>query len=123
MKARFSEQYWYDMWDKMLVPVPGGDYINLEGKLDREMAPLEGFDITEEQMWKIRCEYAKPIAAEATALVHKELKQLKDIDSGKAGYGYTTKLQEIHADYEFRKRFEFNCIQLRDFKRKYNIVT
>ena len=123
MKAIFSEQYWYEKWDEMLVPAPGEDYINLEAKMDREVAPLDGLGITEAQMWKIRCEYAKPIAAEATALVRKELKTLKDIDSGRAQWGYTTALQEIHHDYEFRQRFEFNCIQLRDFKRKYNIAT
>ena len=122
MKARFSEKYWYDKWEQMLIPVPDENYINLEQMLEDEIKVFKNIEISKDQMELIKQMYAKHIAVKATALVHRELKILKDIDSGKAQWGFTNRTQDINYDYNYRQRFEFNCIQLRDFKRKYKIA-
>lgn len=120
MKALFSEKYYRQFWDRFLEKVPGDDYINLEDELKFEMhfypdtLPAEALQALE----KIK---AKEIANRCKELCLKEMETVKALEAGKASLGYTTQSQEIHARAEFRKRFEFNCLQLRDFKEKYRI--
>lgn len=121
MKSLFSEQYYKDHWDEFLKRVPGDDYINLEADLDRELAVLREAGLTEEHIKMVEHIYAKPIADKCHTLVLKELKTLKAVMAGEAAWGYTTKRQDIEAEYRFRTRFDFNCLQLREFKKKYNI--
>ena len=47
------------------------------------------------------------------------MREVRAVREGRASLGYTTHLQEIRARYEFEARFEFNCLQLADFKKKY----
>lgn len=120
MKPLFSEQYYKDHWDKFLERVPGDDYINLEGELEKALAVFKGI-LTDEQIKAVEPIYAKPIAEKGHTLVLKELKTMKEVLAGEAGFGYTTKRQEIDAQYRFRTRFDFNCLQLREFKKNHNI--
>lgn len=121
MKPLFSEQYYKDHWDEFLKRVPGNDYINLEADLDRELAVLREAGLTEEQIKMVEHIYAKPIAEKCHTLVMEELKTLKAVMSGKAGWGYTTERGDYDAQYRFRTRFDFNCLQLREFKKNHNI--
>ena len=121
MKAWFSEDYYYTVWDQMLERVPGEDYRNLEAELERKLAPLQGMQISEQDMLKIKRVYAKPIADSCEALVRKEMKTWRQIEAGEASFGHITESQEYRARADFHKRFEFNCLQLRDFKRKYGL--
>ena len=104
MKAIFSEEYYKMNWERFLVKVPGNDYFNAEGKLDC-----------------IRKIEAKKIAVELNALVHRELQVVKDVEAGKASFGMITASQEYKAKADFRKRFEFNCLQLKYFCEKYGV--
>lgn len=121
MKPLFSEQYYMDHWDEFLKRVPGDDYINLEGELEREMRVLRESGLTDDQLKLVEPIYAKPIADRCHILVLKELKTMKAVLVGEAGFGYTTERQNIEAQYKFRTRFEFNCLQLREFKKNHNI--
>ena len=121
MKPLFSEQYYMDHWDEFLKRVPGDDYINLEGELEREMRVLREVGLTDDQLKLVEPIYAKPIADRCHTLVLKELKTMKAVLVGEADFGYTTKRQNIEAQYRFRTRFEFNCLQLREFKKNHNI--
>lgn len=121
MKPLFSEQYYKDHWNEFLKRVPGDDYINLEGELEQEMAVLREAGLTEEQLKLVEPIYAKPIADKCHALVMKELKTMKGLMNGGTTLGYTTEQQEIHARATFHKRFDFNCLQLREFKKNHNI--
>lgn len=117
MTARFSEDYYRKYWDRFLVKVPGEDYRNLEAELEREMNVYS--DIHESAVAIIRKMEAKKIADSCEKLVRKEMEICKRLESGKSSFGYTTQSQEIAARGELRKRFEFNCLQLKDFKEKY----
>ena len=121
MKPLFSEQYYMDHWDEFLKHVPGDDYINLEGELEREMRVLREVGLTDDQLKLVEPIYAKPIADRCHTLVLKELKTMKAVLVCEADFGYTTEHQNIEAQYRFRTRFEFNCLQLREFKKNHSI--
>lgn len=122
MKALFSEDYYRKNWDKFLVKVPGDDYRNLEAELERVMAQYnESSWVTDNVRAVIEKVEAKKIADSCTVLVYKEMALIKRLENETSSLGYTTKRQEIEARTEFRKRFEFNCLQLRDFKAKYGL--
>ncbi len=120
MKSLFSEQYYKDHWDEFLKKVPGDHYINLEAELKKELDVFNGV-LTEEQIKKVEPIYARQIADKCHRLVMKELQTLKEVMSGNASWGYVVKRQNIEAGREFRVRFDFNCLQLREFKKAHNI--
>lgn len=119
MKARFSEEYYREFWDEFLKKVPGEDYINLEAELANAMKVYAGLP---ETALAIICKMeAGKIAEHCMELVKKQMRRIADIDAGRASFGCTTQRQEIQLRGEFRKRFEFNCLQLKDFKAKYGL--
>lgn len=121
MKALFSESYYYTYWEKMLEKIPDQNYINLEAELSTAMQCYKEANLPTEALLKIQPIEAQKIADKCKALVMRELKTIKELEAGTASLGYTTQRQEIQARGELRKRFEFNCLQLRDFKVKYGI--
>lgn len=121
MKSLFSEQYYKDHWDEFLKCVPGDDYVNLEAELEEKMKVLREAGLTKEQLKAVETIYSKPIADRCHSLVLKELKTLKAAMAGEISWGFTTKRQDVEAEYNFRTRFEFNCLQLREFKKNHNI--
>ena len=91
-------------------------------EVQRNYAPWAAYknaDLTEDALAIVRKIEAQKIVDSCTLLVYEEMKVCKEIEAGKAGFGYTTIGQEISARGEYRKRFEFNCLQLADFKKKY----
>lgn len=127
MKAVFSEQYYEQIWEKMIVKVPGEDYINLEAELEAELnrhkATITAAGLSEDVWEKVlpmyRAETVRKLVEKCTVLCKKEMARLKEIEAGKASFGMVTQAQEISARAELRKRFEFNCYQLSVFKKKH----
>lgn len=117
MKARFSEDYYKENWERFIKETHDGDYINLEEILQYKMSiyselPQEAFEMVE----KIE---AKKIADKFTAELKERMKMVSAIESGKSGIGYTTQIQENREKDRIITRFEFNCYQLTVFKKKY----
>lgn len=121
MKPLYSEEYYRKYWDRFLVPVHGGHYINLEGELQTAMDQYRELGMPEEAIPIVEKMEAEKIAAKCRTLVFEELEVLKRVLSGKSSFGMSTERQEIHARHEFRTRFDFNCLQLADFRKKHNL--
>lgn len=121
MKALFSEEYYRKYWESFLEPVPGNDYINLESELKKTMKHYENAELPQNAIDMIVKIEAEKIAAKCEKLVYSQMKRVKDILDGNASFGMVTEWQEIEQRAELRKRFEFNCLQLRDFRKKYNL--
>lgn len=122
MTARFPEEYYRKHWDEFLRPQGNDpDYINLEGRLAKEMAVYEQAGIGGEALEKIRCTKAGELAEYCTALVREQMRVEKMLEAGETSMGFTTERDERDARRDHRTRFEFNCLQLRDFKEKYGL--
>ena len=119
MKPLFSEEYYRKYWEQFLVRVPGKHFVDMEKDLSFSMKVYESLGLSEDAVSKIREIEAKKIADRVTLLVRDEMRVLMDVEAGRSSFGYTTQMQEIQARAEFHKRFEFNCLQLRDFTNKY----
>ena len=120
MTTLHSEEYYRTNWERFIAPVPGKHYVNLEAELNRCIATYS--NLPEEAITIMRKVEAAKIAEKTKALVVEEMQTVKAIAAGEASFGYTTKGQEISAMREYRMRFEFNCLQLADFKKKYGIA-
>lgn len=119
MKARFSEEYYKTIWNRMLeTDKNNSDYLNLEEELDmyvlsmKDQLPTEAYN-------QVRRFYAAKVVESAEKVCYKMMDVVKRYRAGKCSFGYTTEQQEIHAWYEYQLRFEFNCYQLKVFKSKY----
>ena len=121
MKPLFSENYYRNNWSKFLQRVPGENYINLEGELERTMRQYIENGMPTEALPYVEKMEAEKLATRCLDLVKKEMETVKQVESGKASFGMTTELQEIQTRADFRKRFEFNCLQLADFRKAHNI--
>ena len=123
MKAIHSAEYYEKYWDRYMKPVRDWHihYMNLEEELKDCLAwmqypEFEGHTITEEQGKNIQRAYAKQIAERVEKELREDMRVIRDVESGKTSFGYTTQNQEIAFRHEFRDRWEFNCYQLSKFK-------
>lgn len=116
MKAHHSEQYYRNNWSRFIKRVPGDDYMNLESELENEIKIFD--DETKEMIKNI---YAKRIYDKAISKLCERCAMIDNIENGVMSLGYTTKSQEVHEMHRIIQRFEFNCLQARDFKHKYEI--
>lgn len=121
MKPLFSEEYYRNNWYKFIQRVPGENYIDLEGDLARVMRQYIENGMPKEALPIVERMEAEKLVERCLKLVKKEMVTVKQVESGNASFGMTTKLQEIQARADFRKRFEFNCLQLADFRKAHNI--
>lgn len=123
MKAMFSEEYYRSHWEEMLASARGEHGINLDRELaDKLESYKEAFkempeDAAAQALEVIKAQVVKQIIEATTKLVLEEMTVVENIEAGKASFGYTTQKQENEAKYNYRKRFEFNCLQLADFKK------
>ena len=123
MKAMFSEEYYRSHWEEMLTTAKGEYGINLDRELaDKLESYKEAFkempkDAATQALEVIKAQVVKQIIETTTKLVLEEKAVVENIEAGKASFGYTTETQEVRARSDFRKRFEFNCLQLADFKK------
>ena len=128
MKAQYTESYYRNNWQKFLEPdayLSRHHFINMELEMDRVVDRYKTVDLPEDVLEKalsvvIRIE-AEKIAKSAKDLVMEEMAMVKEIECGQASFGMISERQEVAARSELRQRFEFNCLQLADFRKKYNV--
>ena len=118
MKARYSEEYLRSTWATLIQETPDGDYMNFEDELNYRMSvykelPTEAFKAVE----KIE---AQKIIEKATGTLKETMNMINDIEAGRKSLGYTTQIQETQEMHRMILRFEFNCLQLSDFKKAHN---
>lgn len=121
MKAVLSAEYYESHKERFLEWVPGNDYINLDAELGKAMKPFESIGLEDYTIEVIRKMEAQKIAEKCLKLVTKEMQTVKGIEAGTVSFGYSTSRQEIEARSDFRKRFEFNCWQLADFRKRHGL--
>ena len=121
MKATFSEQYYREHWDEFLKPVIGEHFVDMFGELKRVMEDYKSYGMPELALPIVEKMEAEKIALRVKELVYDEMRVVRGLKNGTCSLGYTTQLQEIRARAEYVKRFEFNCLQFRDFCKAYKI--
>lgn len=114
-----TEEYYMKRWDEFLNNRPDASahwiascYMNLEENLEKYVSTMHGV-LTPEQLEFVKRSFAPEVAAKAYAQLKENQKTVRQVING-----------EAHIDMEFnqyRERFEFNCIQLREFKKKYGV--
>lgn len=122
MKAMHSEQYYRDNWDSFIKKVPGTNYINLEADMQILMQPFIDAGLPDEAIEILKKQNAQVVVDKCKQLVYSELYVIQRIEAGESSFGYTTEIQENKARSDYRLRFEFNCLQLSDFKKKYGVA-
>lgn len=128
MKTEYTERYYRSVWDEMLSRKDSRNYMNLEEDLENLMKPYLEYDFPgvpqsckEQAIVAIRKEIAKRVYNDAKNDLLKLKNTVVSLKSGKSCLGYTSEAQEIRERADLFKRFEFNCLQLADFRKKYNI--
>lgn len=119
METRHTEQHYRKYWAEYIKPTNDPHYLNLEAELERKLKFFA--DLPEAALSILQKQEAKRIAEVTTVLLKKDMEIVKQIDT--CSFGYTTMAQEVTAKREFVERFEFNCLQLADFKKKYLSIT
>lgn len=121
MKAELSKEFYLKNWERFMEEVPGEHYRNLEKELETVMNRYKGSEILEQYWDAVKMVEAKKIADSCKALCLKDMQTIKDLEAGVSSFGMTSKVQEINRRYAFKRRFEFNCLQLAMFKEKYRV--
>lgn len=120
-KTLYPEEYYRQNWQRYLEKVPGDTYINMEADLGLLMKAYEGANIPEKALTVVRGMEAKKVFEYAKGIVLRQRDMVNRLLAGQASLGMISKTQEIHEMHDIRTRFEFNCLQMADFKRKYNL--
>lgn len=121
MKSVHSEEYYRKYWDNFMEPTIGEHYMNLEEELAKEMRYFYEVNASADAIGKVEKMYAERIAKRCHDALIEDKKLYLRIVNKTANFGYTTLRQELEAQGTFLARFEFNCLQLRDFRRKYGV--
>ena len=121
MKSIYSEDFYRTHWAEFLKPVLGEDYINLEGELETAMRVYRAAKIDEAALSIITKAKAVELADRCKSLVMREMQTVKKLDSGAASFGMRTQWQEREQRKNFIQRFEFNCLQLADFRKTHGV--
>lgn len=119
MKTQFAESYYRDLWDRFLDTGKEDPetYMNLEGELDRDTAPviesLQKYpeDERARAITGVRKMHAQRIFSRRYADLKKHMRIVKKLEAG----------EQIRTSGDYIRRFEFNCLQLSDFMKKYNL--
>lgn len=115
----FSEKYYRDNWNKF----KNESHMNLEEELEHRTRIYKSIDIPEDAKRQVldimSKKYAEEIIAKAEAELQETADMINRIENGEATLGYTTQTQENRAMYRLVTHYEFNCIQLADFKREH----
>ena len=121
MKASHSEKFYRENWEHFIKNTSNVNYINLEQDLKEALKPYKDLEIPKESFDIITKVEAEKIYKKAVDFCKNEMIVVKKLNTNNCSLGYTTDVQEINNRYELITRFEFNCLQLADFKKKYNI--
>ena len=117
MKAVHGEEYFRKNMDVLMEKYR--KHADLEKELRVMMMGLE--ELPEQALEVVRKMYAQQIADNCKANLLKTKKTIIDIKAGRASLGYTTLNQEISAMHDLVEGFEFTCLCLADFKKKYRL--
>lgn len=117
------ESYYYSYWDEFLRTdgVDRETFIDMEKELNQAMQVYNGLGISERELNIFRKYEAQKIAERGREIALRQKAVWRKIQRGDASLGYTTDLQERQAQRRYLERYEFNSLQLRDFKRKYGV--
>ena len=121
MKATYSEEYFMKYWNEFMKPVTGGHYMNLEEELNHTLRCFDGLNIPADKMEPVEKRYAGEIADRAKSKLMETMRMIQRIQRGEASLGYTTINQNISEMHELTRRFEFNCLQLKVFRKAHNL--
>lgn len=113
----FSENYYRENWEKLSKKYPDNDP---DKDLATCMEVYADAGIGHDAMEKIMNIEARKVYDVHKDALKKTRNALVRILSGKASLGYTTKRQEIEKMRDLRIGFEFDCVRLADFRKKYN---
>lgn len=120
MKSTYSEEYYRRNWERFMKKVPSEHYINLEANLNHAIEIYS--ELPAEAIEMIKRIEAKKLSDRCTDILTRDMEMIKKLKNKEVSLGYTTQTQEIHAEHDLVTRFEFNCLQLADFKKKYGIT-
>jgi 1-aminocyclopropane-1-carboxylate deaminase/D-cysteine desulfhydrase-like pyridoxal-dependent ACC family enzyme len=118
MKTNFTKEFYEEHFDRFIKD----SKMNLEEKLTFNLKFLEGIELPEDAIEKIRNSYAKEIAEKAEKELKERMKVIKGLENGSISFGYTTENQEIRERSNYIRIFEFDCFQLSKFKKDHNII-
>ena len=119
MKSQHSEKYLRDNWDRLIKKSIVNDYMNLEEELSDYMKIFDDTELPDSAKDILRKTKAQEIANRAKKVLIDRMNFIKNVNEGNASLGYTTRIQEVQEMHRIVERFEFNCLQLADFNKKY----
>lgn len=117
-KTMYTENYYRDLWDRLSEKYTKNDP---EKDLEITMKAYRDLDLPKQAQEVILQIEAKRVHDFISNTLKGTLRTLNAILSGKASLGYTTKKQEVQAMHDLREGFEFDCLRLADFRKKYNL--
>lgn len=118
-----TEEYYKKRWNEFLENPRGRDhhviascYMNLEAELDRYVSTMHG-RVTPEQIEMVRKAFAPEVAHRAYAKLKENQKVVNAFINGETSNSWGIEFNK------YRERFEFNCLQLREFMAKYGVTS
>lgn len=115
-----TEEYYRKRWNEFLADhgdasehVVASCYMNLEAELDRYTDTMIG-KVPAEVIENVRRKFAPEVAHRAYAKLKENQKVVNSFINGESSWGI-----EFN---KYRERFEFNCLQLREFMAKYGVT-
>ena len=120
MKTMHTKRYYKDNWDRLIAQTNSPHYFNFEAELEEMAEPLKD-TLSGDLLLAAKNALARIVWERGMELIRKDMRAVKDLESGQASLGYTTHNQEITAGYELRERLEFNYFQALYFKEKWGI--
>lgn len=116
MKATHSEEFYREQMERMM------SRYGKQADLERELSLLiNGLELPEQALEVVKRIYAQKVADACKKSLIEKMKTIKDIQSGRASLGYISQRQEVEEEYKLIEGFEFTCLCLADFKKKYGL--
>ena len=121
-KTLYPEGYYRKNWTRLFEKYR--NHMDLEKELDWFTPTFEELpeDLREQAKMAARKIGAVKVADKAKESLLKDMRMIQEIRDGKAGLGYTSEKQRVEQWHMIQQRFEFECLQLKEFKEKYNIA-
>lgn len=118
-----TEEYYKARWNEFLEDhgdpsehVIASCYMNLEAELDRYVSTMHG-RVTPEQIEMVRKAFAPEVAHRAYAKLKENQKVVNAFINGETSNSWGIEFNK------YRERFEYNCLQLREFMAKYGVTS
>lgn len=121
-KTLYMESYYRKCWNRLFEKYR--NHMDLEKDLDWFTPTFEELpeDLREQAKMVARKIGAVKVADRAKERLLKDMRMIQKIRDGKASLGYTSEKQRVERWHMMQERFEFECLQLKEFKEKYNIA-